>query len=281
MLEKMYKDEIAIYQYIKYPKGYIQTISYYLNKDNNVKELINNIEKYSQIDIFNEEFRREIIVNNYGKDIVYLNKILSVFKDFIASKNNFLSEKTFEDIQKCCHIFSDNHGLRFLKQLGLSNIVMIAAEIVKKYNNGSYTDEDKVEIEKLQDNLKIFFTNIYHNEELLIENANLTFISIREKSKIQADELKSGFEKIIKTFANAEIELNKYFDIEQIIKEIKGIQTQSTDQDKEKFIDNLETYLRTGNTHTIIKKLLREEDNNNFIYSELDKIILAILGNKK
>jgi len=281
LLEKTYKNELEIYGYIRNNKKYIQNLSYFLSKDANVISLISLMKKVANTKIFDEEFRRSIIINNYEDNIKYFKKILGIYSDFFNLKGSFINTSSFDEILKCCHIFPDNHGKRFLKQFGLYKIVILSCEVISLFNNGSFTDEDlEVMLEK-QSVIKIFLDDIYTNEDIYLKYIEQNISNLIEQKQEQDSQLKDSFKSLIDVMTQDLTEVDSNYNIDNITLALKEIKAEGdVDVDKTKFISDLPSLLSGKMFISINKRIIKLTDNNNFVFVNFDTIIKTFINNK-
>ena len=286
MLKITYEQLLSHYNYIKKPIIYIQNLTYYLDYDENIQNLIKLIEKYSNIDIETEEFRKEIIVNGYAENIQYMDEIFSKLFDISFNKYyGVLRSNSIEDIEKCCNVFPDNKGKRLLKYVGLQKIIKIASAIIKKYNNGNYKSENNynevlIQIKENQKIINVFFDKIYNNEEMYFSYIKQTIEDYREQKNMENDKLSESFTAIFNSFKVKEEDVCEYFNLSKIKTDILNIKEEKWIEEKDIFINELNKHLKRKFTEVILQSIFNEAKNNHFIYKNIDEIILIILNNR-
>jgi len=198
MFGKVYEDDIKKYQSIKYPKSYYQNLSYYLYKDNNVKEMIKLMKKYSKYSeeqLFSEEFRINIIITNFN-NIEELCKVIGIFEDSMISKDGFLNQD-IDKIFTCCRVFPDHIGKHIIQLTAINTMFKVFIKIIKLYKNGKSTEENKKEILFLLKGTKGYFKKIHNNEEKELELVRVLIESQREIKKATDETFSKEIKKVI------------------------------------------------------------------------------------
>jgi len=277
ILESLYEQKLKEGDYIFQQKYYIQNLLYYVRKDKNIEVMIELMEKYSNFDLQTEEFRKEIIVNDFSSNIDYLFKILNRLSIFFAKEEGYLYNTTYSKIKKCCRTFPDHLGEKYLYYIGLHKVTNFWSEIIKLYDNGRNSDKDFVRITELQDNSALFFNNIFHNIDAY-EMFQEEIINVSNNPTTDNIELKNSLSKIFNIIGKP----SKYstnFDLENIHNELKNISTEKSLIDtKEEFLNNINKLLSFDLSHTLVKIIDYKEKNHwSFLY--LDKILIIFSNN--
>jgi len=277
VLENTYKTILDEGKYLFNQKYFIQNLLHPLRKDNNVKEIIILMEKYSNTDLFSEEFRREIIINGFSDNIKIFEKIVNKLYSVVTNKDGFLHNVNAQTIRICCTTFPDHIGEHYLRYIGLQKIISGFSKIIFLYDNGRYNKEEKTEILDIQNFCKIFFDNIYHNMNAYQMYQEQMIDDVKEQLNSSNIELKESFDKIFNVLGKPS-KYNELFNIEKIKNILEKIEPENLKEDKEDFFNHFNKLLSFDLSHTL-QKIIRYNHDNHWVFINLNDILVVFSEN--